>query len=138
MKNEHDIMGTLLLNWAKTTFGPVALDPPERAARVVEEAVEVAQCLGVSKDILHRIVDRTYARPVGDLFNELGAVLLCTYSLCALIESNPMELLFREANRVTLRNPEHWKAKHDAKVADGTADVSTLADTKQARGDNKL
>ncbi len=121
---EHDILAAMIYNWAVVTFGPVAKDPPERAARLVEEAAELAQSMGTSREVLHAIIDRAYARPRGDVVQELGGVMVCTYSICALTGNSPMEVLYGECNKVTGRDPAHWRAKHDEKIADGTANVS--------------
>lgn len=111
----------LILHWCLSTFGDVALDRKERAMRLFEEAVEVAQSVEVDKAMLGAILKRTYSRPVGDLHKEMGAVLLTTYALAALDGLDPDRLLEDEVTRVLSKPRKHWKDKHDAKVVDGTA-----------------
>src|SRR4051812_11277389 len=52
-----------VLAWAVRSFGPIALNRDERAARMAEEAVEVAQVEGVPLDVMQRITARVYSRP---------------------------------------------------------------------------
>ena len=40
-----------------------------------EEALELSQVGGVTKDQAHALVDYVYGRPVGGLINEVGGVL---------------------------------------------------------------
>lgn len=126
VSTEQDTIAMMILNWAKSTFGPVAFDPAERAARLLEEAAEVAQAMGVKPEVARAIVGRTYSRPVGEVDKEVGGVLVCAYSICALIGKSPAEALYEECNRVTGRDRSEWVAKHEEKVKDGTANVSVV------------
>jgi hypothetical protein len=63
------------LMWAQETFGDVALDPRERVLRFLEEAVELAQAMGVSMDTTDALVARTYRREPGDPVREMGQAL---------------------------------------------------------------
>lgn len=119
----NDTVGMMTFNWAVSTFGDVAKDPNERALRLVEEAAEVAQSLDVDKDVLIRIIERTYSRPVGVTHQEIGGLLVCVVSLCHRLGYVADALLHAELARVTSKPREWWIAKHDAKVKDGTANV---------------
>ena len=48
--------GQRVLAWAADVFGPVATDRRERAVRLVEEAIEVAQAEGVPAEVVERVV----------------------------------------------------------------------------------
>jgi len=61
-----------ILTWAIDTFGEVAKNPHERAARLVEEAIEVAQAVGLPLDTVDIIAGRVYSRPPGELAQEIG------------------------------------------------------------------
>lgn len=117
---KHHTYANLILNWAVTTFGPVALDPVERSARIVEEAVEVAQADGVPVAMLHAIIERAYSRPKDTVAKELGGLLVTVYACAALSDLDPQLLLSGEVDRVLSKPREHWAAKHDAKMVDGT------------------
>lgn len=118
------LISKLILNWAVTTFGPVARDPAERAARLLEEAAEVAQSFGVAEETALKIIKRTYSRPVGDGDKEIGGVLVCVHGLCAIRNIDPDEVLETEVTRVLNRDPAYWAKKHADKVIDGTGNVS--------------
>ncbi len=112
-----------VLDWAVGSFGRCAIDRQERAARLVEEAIEVAQAMGLDQSLIPKIADRVYEGEPGDLWQELGG---CQITLQAAAESVEHELddcADREWRRV-LSKPKHWWAKkHAAKVAAGTADI---------------
>ena len=54
---------------------PVALEVPERADRAAEEFAELMQSVGMDRDRLVAHVERSYARPKGDAFDEAGGVM---------------------------------------------------------------
>jgi NTP pyrophosphatase (non-canonical NTP hydrolase) len=118
---KHSVIAKLVLHWAKTTFGNVAMDPIERALRMMEEAAEVAQGVGVPLDMLQRTVTRTYQRPVDDPKKEVGGLLVTVYALCARLEIDPQEALEIEVERILNKDPQLWRDKHNIKVADGTS-----------------
>lgn len=111
----------LILAWAKATFGAVADDPIERAARMFEEATELAQGVGVPSDMLHKIVERTYSRPADTPFKEVGGLLVTVYALCARLQINPMHALETEVQRILDKDPGIWRDKHNDKVDAGTS-----------------
>lgn len=57
-------------------------DIAERRDRFCEEANEVGQALGLSREEAHQLVDYTYFRPVGEPEKEIGAAALTLASLC--------------------------------------------------------
>lgn len=65
-----------LAEWATEAFGAETItDLKVRAMRTLEEAVELAQVLGVDEDACHRQVEHTYRRPVGDPAQEIAGVI---------------------------------------------------------------
>ena len=68
------------LIWAEQTFGPIVLDAEERCLRFVEEAVELANAIGVNHITLQAIIARVWNRDRGDVARELGQAQ-CDY-LC--------------------------------------------------------
>lgn len=113
--------GQKVLEWAVGVFGPVATDRRERAVRLVEEAVEVAQAEGVPLEILERVARRCYSRPVGNVVDELGAVVLTLEALASNIGVDLEEAGDRELARVTALDPLSRADRHRAKVAEGCA-----------------
>lgn len=118
-----------LLAWCVSTFGAqTALSPLERAARLVEEAIEVAQAAGLQRYQAMLTLHRVYDRPAGELRQEIGG---CAFTLAALAEVaglNVAHELQREYERVMSIDPEFFRAKHAAKVAAGTSQCNSLVD----------
>lgn len=57
-------------------------DVEERRARFYEEATETAQAFGMSAEDMHKIVDYSCSRPVGEPAKEIGAAMVTLASLC--------------------------------------------------------
>jgi NTP pyrophosphatase (non-canonical NTP hydrolase) len=119
-----DVTQSAVLAWAVRSFGPVAKNRDERAARLVEEAAEIAQVEGVPLEVVCRIAGRVYSRPPGELGQEIGGLGI---TLLALAENAGIDChaeVRREFRRVLSKPPAWWKHKHAEKVAAGTADLS--------------
>jgi hypothetical protein len=89
--------------WIKSTFGPEYITPAaaqERGLRVAEEAIELAQSLGVDQDTMNRLVTYVYQRPAGEPAKELAQ---CLVTLCGCAEALDLSLLplvNNELNRI--------------------------------------
>jgi len=117
---------TGVLRWAEESFGPIARNRDERAARLAEEAMEVAQAEGVPLETLKRIADRIYSRPVGELGQEVGGLGITLYALAANCGLNLFGEIEREWKRVLSKPRDWWQRKHAEKVAAGTADLTPI------------
>src|SRR5258708_7676275 len=107
-------------DWVRDAFGPhtmLALD--ERAARVLEETVELAQALFVPKAIATKIVDYVYGRPVGNPIQEAGGVGLTLLVVCEAMGVSADIAEHNELMRVLQKPLEHFRARHAAKHAAG-------------------
>ena len=61
--------------WALKCFGErVATNCAERATRVAEEAIELAQACGIAHGTLAALASRVYDRPTGRVVQEVGEV----------------------------------------------------------------
>lgn len=121
-----DFRQKAVMAWALDSFGPIAANRDERAARLVEEAIEVAQAEGLGIEIIRRILDRVYENPPGELFQEIGGLAL---TLDALAENAGLSVTTeaeRELARITSKPRDWWQRKHAAKVAAGTADLTPV------------
>lgn len=58
-----------------------ATDPKRRAIRLIEEAVELAQAVGVSRTMIEVVTDEVFTKPPGDPAQEVGGVGLCLLTL---------------------------------------------------------
>jgi len=115
-----------VLEWIVASFGQHAHNRDERAARLVEEAIEIAQAAGVPLAVLRRIADRVYARPAGELRQEIGGLGITILGLAANCGIDFAAETLREWQRVLSKPQDWWQYKHAEKVAAGTADLSLL------------
>jgi hypothetical protein len=113
-----------ILAWAVASFGAVARNRDERAARLAEEAIEVAQAEGVSLEVIQRIAARVYSRPAGEIGREIGGVALTLEALAENLGRSADADCETELARVLAKPADHWRTKHAEKVAAGTADLS--------------
>ena len=122
----------LACEWAVRSFGREhVINVPTRALRILEEAVELCQAVGVPSEKVHLCAATVYKRPKGDPLQEIGGVLLTTNILCAsgmmgvagdAVE--PDDLLEKELARVLSKPPEHFAKRNQEKI-DGGLDVSS-------------
>lgn len=101
--------------WVLECFGvDVRNDPIERGHRFLEEAIELTQTNGVTREDCHRLVDYVFDRPPGEPFQEVGGVMVCLAALC-----NAARINLEDASRVELariwKKIEQIKTKHATK-----------------------
>lgn len=69
--------------WMLECFGAeIAADKIERNHRFFEEATEAVQANGMTRSEAHQLVDYTFDRPVGELHQEIGGVMVTLAALC--------------------------------------------------------
>jgi NTP pyrophosphatase (non-canonical NTP hydrolase) len=74
---------TQVMHWARTCFGDHdAFSPQQRTHRFVEEALELAQACGVTRDDVLQLVDYVFSRPTGETAQEVGGVMVTLGLLC--------------------------------------------------------
>jgi hypothetical protein len=104
-----------VLDWMKACFvRPDALDRHQRAFRFIEEALELVQAIGTSKEDVLRLVDYTYGRPPGEPAQEIGGVGL---TLAAIATAEGLDQSVCEEQELTrcIANTEKIRAKDLAK-----------------------
>ncbi len=108
--------------WVADTFGaPLLHDLRERASRLLEEAIEVAQAAGLDRDSAVRLVNHVFSKPPGRLRQEIGGVGVC---LLALAESADLDADSEEKAefaRVSALTRQHFEARQQAKADAGVA-----------------
>lgn len=71
-------------SWMLKCFGPtIADDQKDRSHRFFEEATELAQASGCTKIEALMLVDYVYARPVGNIGQEVGGVMVTLAAMCS-------------------------------------------------------
>jgi hypothetical protein len=113
-----------ILTWVHQAFGVDGVE--QRALRMLEEAVELYQAAGGNAAQAGKLVAFVFARPVGELAQEIGGLGLTlealaeTAGLSADVESS------REFGRVLQKPLAHFTARNEAKNAAGfKADART-------------
>lgn len=91
------------------------LDKDERDARFLEEAFELMQARGRTKEEINKILDSVYAKPVGEMPQEIAGTLLTLYALGTAHNLDVQELGEQEYVRV-LNNVEKVRSKQKTKT----------------------
>lgn len=79
-----------IARWMQLCFGKsIAADRKERCDRFIEEALELVQAGNMPKADVLMLVDYVYGRPVGDLYQEVGGVMV---TLAALVDAHNLDL----------------------------------------------
>lgn len=72
-----------VLSWLIACFGSqVAADRVERNHRFFEEAGELVQACGMTREEAQALVDYTWSRPIGEPAQEVGGVMVTLAALC--------------------------------------------------------
>lgn len=101
--------------WLIACFGEkIARDKIERNHRFLEEALELVQAVGCTKDEALQLVDYVFDRPKGDPDQEVGGVMNTLAALCLSHDINMQEAGDREMDRVWTKI-EKIRAKQAAK-----------------------
>lgn len=120
-------------DWIIRAFGPETMTRlDERAARVIEEAIELGQAVGVTPETVAKIAGYVYARPVGELGQEIGGigVTLLGFAEAAGLNADVEEA--REVARVLAKPVEHWTRRQAEKRAAGLTPGITANDDAPA------
>jgi len=101
--------------WMLACFGEsIATDVDERNHRFVEEALELAQASGCTRSEAHQLVNYVFDRPIGEITQEVGGVMLTLAALCNAREVNLASAADVELARVWTKI-EKIRAKQAAK-----------------------
>ncbi len=111
--------GRAILAWAVETFGPVADNRHERAMRFIEEATELVQSCGLSRETVEAITERAYSRRAGQIGKELAQAGMTLEALAAHLGADLSHEIGNEFNRVREIPKAEWTARHAAKTAVG-------------------
>jgi len=104
--------------WMLACFGPaISHDKIERNFRFFEEALELVQAHGCTKEQALTLVDYVFSRPIGEPAQEVGGVMVCLAALCNASGLDMDAAGCAELTRVW-QNIEKIRAKHAAKSTD--------------------
>lgn len=105
--------------WCRRCFGlSVYSNRSERAHRFCEEALELVQAAGVSKDEVRQLLNYVFDRPVGELKQEVGGTMVTLAAMCQVYGIKLNEAATQELHRCEL-NIEKIRLKHASKPSFG-------------------
>jgi hypothetical protein len=105
--------------WMQTCFGPrITDDADTRLKAFIEESVELVQAGGLSKEDVLKIVDYTYGRPVGEIAQEAGGVMIALAGVCTRYSVSIHDVAQLELGRC-ITNTAKIREKQKMKVAAG-------------------
>jgi hypothetical protein len=90
----------LVLKWIHKCLPDSVYNRRERNFRFLEEALELVQSLGLTREESLRVVDYVYSRPSGSAEQEVGGVLTTLAVLCSANDIQMETQGYRELNRV--------------------------------------
>ena len=118
--DSRDVRQLAVALWAIECFGEVeARDVPQRAIRLLEEAVELAQAAHIGEHIVHHLVQFVYGRPIGEVKQEVGGVSCTLLALCAALDTSADMLEQAEVVRVLGKPRDFFTQRNAAKNAAG-------------------
>lgn len=101
--------------WLIECFGEtIARDRQERNHRFLEETLELTQAAGCTASEAHQLVDYVFSRPVGEMPQEIGGVMVTLAALCLAHGQDMAEAGERELARIWTK-VEAIRAKQAAK-----------------------
>jgi NTP pyrophosphatase (non-canonical NTP hydrolase) len=103
-------------DWMLTCFGEeITADRLERADRFIEESLELAQTMPqFTADRAHALVDYVFGRPVGEVGQEVGGVMVTLAAMCNVSDIKINDEAERELARIWTK-VEAIRAKQAAK-----------------------
>jgi len=117
--------------WIRTRIGADHIAPQERAIRLLEEAVELAQAEGIPFDPVMRQIFHVYGRPAGQPQQEAGGVAVTLLGWCAAYETTFREVALREIERIEAKPVEEIRGSL-ARKAD--ADLVVCVPSAETKG----
>jgi hypothetical protein len=95
-----DSLESRVAEWVCTRIGPDHMHPRERAMRLLEEAIELAQAEGISLDQTLRQSVHVFDRKAGDPAQEAAGVAVCLFGWCAATGNTLHALALAEIMRI--------------------------------------
>jgi len=124
----RDARQAMIIDWARMAFGEAeAMGIPQRGLRLLEEAIEAFQACGGDETIAHKLVAYVFARPPGEIGQELGGVAVTVLALAAAAGLSADEEECREIHRVLSKPLREFTERNANKNAAGFK-ISTIAE----------
>lgn len=104
-----------VIDWVNKTFGHQLSATRKMGYRFMEEAVELVEALGMTREDVHRVVDYVFDRKSpGEPFQELGGVMV---TLAVVAETNGLNMMVAAEMELSrcLKNSDKIAAKDKKK-----------------------
>jgi hypothetical protein len=115
--------------WVRTRIGPEHMNTRERAMRLLEEAVELAQAEGITAELVGKQAAHVFGRRAGEPAQEAAGVAVCLLGWCAATGHTFEALATAELDRIEAKPIDQIRGSL-ARKAD--ADLVTCTDTGTA------
>jgi hypothetical protein len=105
--------------WVREAFGPVLAAPEaprERGLRFVEEAIELAQALGVTAQEVAALTQRVYEKPADSVAKEVPQVFICLLAVVGAYGQDLVALVNNEWARIQNLGPAHFTERMRRKI----------------------
>jgi NTP pyrophosphatase (non-canonical NTP hydrolase) len=113
----RDLRQATIVEWGTRCFGEEHMrDQIVRAARFIEEAAELVQAVGLSKEHAIRALDHVYSREPGKAWQEAGGVGVTLMALCNTLNLSAEDCEIREVERVMSKDPQHFALRNQEKI----------------------
>jgi hypothetical protein len=126
--SDRDDRQARIFEWARSTFGEANIGPHERLRRFIEEAVELAQAGGLTREQIEAIVQHVYAKPPGVPQQEAGGVGVTLLAYCQAMGFSADASESAEVERVLAIDPAYFRRRHDMKAEAGIASPTDWKD----------
>lgn len=114
---EREQRQQVVVEWGARCFGVEHMaDKIVRAARFFEEAAELVQAVGLSRDHALRAFDHVYGRSAGEPWQEAGGVGVTLMALCNALGLSADDCEVKEIARCLSKSPESFAARNVAKI----------------------
>lgn len=114
---ERNELQAIASEWVARTFGETSAY--ERALRLLEECVELAQAEGVSLDDALNVARHVYSKPLGMPYQEVGGIGLTLLAYCATVGLSADECEREELVRVLTLPADYFRKRQNVKADAG-------------------
>lgn len=109
--------------WVVRVFGADTMQLRERGARVVEEAIEVAQAVGLTRADVERVVVRVFSKAAGAPSEELGDLGIAMLAFAGAIGASADVEEDRALVRIRMQPDGVFRDRYALKQRDGVTFV---------------
>ena len=113
-----NLMQQRVANWVESR-GLRLNDPHERAMRFAEEAIELVQACGLEASEVERLVNYVFAKPPGEIHQEIGGVMVTLFALGHAKELRVLGCAHTEIERIHSLPAERFQNRQRRNAADG-------------------